>query len=248
MTGRLAGHVALVTGSAQGIGHAMAVRLAADGAAIAVVDLKNGSETVEAIRQAGGTSRSFIADITDAQRLNDLRDEVSETLGTVDILVNNAGIYPSVPFQDLTLDTWRRVFSVNVESVFLATQTFLPGMRQQKWGRVINTVSNSVALQVPNMTHYMASKLAVVGITRGVATEVGADGITVNAVAPSSVRTPGTAHMPKEAFAGLAGMQSIARVQVPEDLAGTVSFVASDDAAFMTGQVLYVDGGMVRSS
>jgi 3-oxoacyl-[acyl-carrier protein] reductase/(S)-1-phenylethanol dehydrogenase len=238
----------LVTGSAQGIGRALAERLAADGASVAVVDRVAGVETVASIQAVGGTSHAFIADVTDESRIRDLVSEVSDRLGPVDILVNNAGIYPSISFEELSLETWRHIFQVNVESMFLTTHAFLPTMRERGWGRIINMGSNSVALRVPDLTHYISSKMAVFGLTRGIATEAGPDGVTANVVAPSSVRTPGTSGQPDAAFEALAQMQAIPRVQVPDDLAGVVSFLASDDSAFMTGQVLYVDGGLVRSS
>ncbi len=132
--------------------------------------------------------------------------------------------------------------------MFLMIKEFLPAMRKNGWGRIIDTGSNSVALQVTDVTHYIASKMAVIGLTRGIATEAGSDGVTANVVAPSVVRTPGTAGIPEEAMTELAAIQSISRVQIPEDLAGVVAFLASDDAGFMTGQVLYVDGGLVRST
>jgi 3-oxoacyl-[acyl-carrier protein] reductase/(S)-1-phenylethanol dehydrogenase len=243
--------VALVTGSAQGIGQALATRLAADGATVAVADLQTGADTVSRITHAGGTAQAFLVDLADAEQISRLHDEVTRSLGSVDILVNNAGIYPQIKLEELTLETWRKVFQVNVEAMFLTTQAFLPAMRERGWGRIINTGSNSAALVVPNLTHYIASKMAVIGFTRGIATEAGADGVTANVVAPSITRTPGTAGLPEAgfaSFANLAASQAIHRTEVPDDLAGVVSFLASDDAAFMTGQVLYVDGGVVRTS
>ena len=244
---RLTGRVALVTGAAGGIGAAFARRLASDGAAVVVVDLKTADETVEAISSAGGRAMAVQADITNQDEVAALREPVLKDFGAVDILVNNAGIYPSVEFERLTAQVWRTIFSVNVDAAFYAAQTFLPGMRERGWGRVINMVSNSIALQVPDHTHYIASKMAVIGLTRGIATEYGEFGVTANAIAPSVVRTPGTATFPDEGFQMLASMQSIKRVSVPEDLTGTLAFLASEDSAMITGQTIYVDGGMVRA-
>ncbi|WP_410675875.1 SDR family NAD(P)-dependent oxidoreductase [Amycolatopsis sp. cmx-4-68] len=248
MAGRLNGHVALVTGSARGIGAALAVRLAAEGAAVAVVDMGNPDDTVQHIATSGGRARGYRADITDNGRIDALRGDIERDLGVVDILVNNAGIYPQTPFEDVDDDEWRRVFAVNVDAPRALARSFLPPMRAGSWGRVISIASNAIALQVPGQAHYLASKMAVIGLTRALATEYGEHGVTVNAVAPSAVRTPGTAAIPEEGFAALASMQSIKRTSVPDDLAGTVAFLASDDAAFITGQTLFVDGGMVRSS
>lgn len=247
VSNRLTGHVALVTGAAGGIGAAFARRLADEGAAVVVVDLQPADETVEAITTAGGRSMAFQVDITDQDQIEALREPIIAELGAVDILVNNAGIYPSVEFDQLTAKDWRTIFSVNVDAVFYTAHTFLPAMKEKGWGRVINMASNSIALQVPGHAHYIASKMALIGLTRGIATEFGVYGITANAIAPSVVRTPGTSMFPEEGFQALSGMQSIKRASLPEDLTGTLAFLASDDSAMITGQTIYVDGGLVRA-
>ncbi|MTD55482.1 SDR family NAD(P)-dependent oxidoreductase [Amycolatopsis pithecellobii] len=247
MSNRLTGRVALVTGAARGIGAALAQRLAQEGAAVAAVDLSAADETVEAIEASGGKAASYLTDITEKASVDALAETITSELGSVDILVNNAGIYPVVSFEDLTAADWRKVFAVNVDAMFYTAHAFLPAMKTNGWGRVVNVASNSVALQVPGQTHYIASKLAVVGLTRGIATEYGQFGITANAIAPSAVHTPGTSDMPEEGFQALAQAQSIKRSSVPQDLAGTLAFLASEDASFITGQTLYVDGGLVRA-
>jgi 3-oxoacyl-[acyl-carrier protein] reductase/(S)-1-phenylethanol dehydrogenase len=240
--------VAVVTGAARGIGRAFALRLAAEGAAVAVVDTADASDTVADITTTGGKGASFTADVSDEEQVEALIAPIEETLGAVDIVVNNAGIYPFMDFADITVECWRRVFSVNVESMLLTTQAFSPGMKSRSWGRIVNVASSAVALQAPGATHYIASKMAVIGLTRGLATELGAFGVTANAIAPSAVRTPGTAGLPQEGFDAMAQMQTIKRSQVAEDLTGALAFLVSDEAAFITGQTLYVDGGLVRSS
>lgn len=246
--GRLAGWSTVVTGAAGGIGQAIAVRLAADGASVALVDRDDASATAQTIGAAGGTAQPFTADVTDPERVERLAAEVAEAFGPAQVLVNNVGIYPSVPFAKISHDLWRQTFTVNVESMFLMVKSFLPAMTERGCGRIINLTSNSIGLTFPGMTHYIASKMAVIGLTRGLASEVGAAGVTVNAIAPSIVRTPGTQQMPEELMQGLAAQQAVKRVQEPADLAGTVAFLASDDSAWITGQTLYVDGGLIRAA
>jgi NAD(P)-dependent dehydrogenase (short-subunit alcohol dehydrogenase family) len=244
---RLDGHVAVVTGAAAGIGAAFAVRLAAEGAAVAVVDRVEGAATVAQIEAAGGRGAPFVAELTSVEQIAALPARVGERLGPADILVNNAGIYPQAMVEDLDLATWRQVFAVNVEAMLLTIQAFLPGMRDKGWGRIVNMASNSIDLQLPGVAAYVASKMAVIGLTRAVATEAAAFGVTANTIAPSVVRTPGTAGMDEEGFEMLAQMQTVKRTMVPEDLTGALAFLVSDDAAFVTAQNVYVDGGLVRS-
>ena len=169
--------------------------------------------------------------------------------------INNAGIYPMQSFDEITFDDWRRVFSVNLDSMFLMTKAFVGFMRERRWGRIINIASDTVGLVVPGFTHYIASKAGVIGLTRALATEFGEEGITANAIAPGQTRTSGTegrktipGGMPQETFFEfVANMQAIKRVETVADLVGVVAFLASDDAVFVTGQTIFVNGGLVRA-
>jgi NAD(P)-dependent dehydrogenase (short-subunit alcohol dehydrogenase family) len=240
--------VALITGAAVGLGQAFAARLAADGLDVVVADVNDGEETLELVQRAGGRGLAVRCDITDEEQVASLAVNVERTFGAVDVLVNNAGIFPKGDLARITLAEWRRVFAVNVEGAFLVTREFLPPMRQREWGRVVFMASTSFHAGAPGFPHYVATKGALIGLTHALATEVGGDGVTVNALAPSIVLTHGTKRVAEEAeFAFTRGRQAIRRTEQPQDVVGALSFVVSDDAAFMTGQTLVIDGGLIRS-
>jgi NAD(P)-dependent dehydrogenase (short-subunit alcohol dehydrogenase family) len=249
------GKIAVVTGAASGIGQACAIRLAEDGARIVIVDRQPADETLRLVEGVGGEAAAFLCDVASPEDVAALRREVEARVGLCDILVNNAGIYPMQSFAEIGFEDWRRVLSVNLDSMFLMTKAFVDGMGQRRWGRIVNFASDTVSIAVPGFAHYMASKAGVIGLTRALASELGEDGITANAIAPGQTRTPGTlgrkeipGGMSQEAFFDVvANMQSIKRVGQVADLVGTVSFLTSDDAAFVTGQTIFVDGGLVRA-
>jgi NAD(P)-dependent dehydrogenase (short-subunit alcohol dehydrogenase family) len=245
--------IALVTGGAAGLGQAFAQRLAEDGAHVVIADLQPAEETEALVRQTGREALGCICDVASPGSVASLAAMVERRFGRCDILVNNAGIYPVQPFEEIAFADWRRVMSVNLDGAFLLASAFVPGMRARGFGRLLNVASNTFGMVVDGFTHYVASKGAIIGFTRALASELGPHGITVNAIAPSLTRTPGTLSRPPRGaskdvdYQQVANRQAIKLPQQPADLVGTVSFLASADAGFITGQTLYVDGGLVRA-
>jgi NAD(P)-dependent dehydrogenase (short-subunit alcohol dehydrogenase family) len=247
--------IAVVSGGANGIGQAFAQRLAQDGAHIVIADIASGSDTVKMVEQAGRQALARNCDVSSVDSVKALASDVTKHFGRCDILINCAGIFPNQPFHEMTFADWRRVLAINLDSVFLMSAAFVPGMKQRRWGRIVNMASSTLGSVVSGFVHYMASKAGIVGVTRALASELAPFGITVNAISPGLTRSPGTlARVPRAGMASMedeyahaASMQAIKRPEVPADLVGTVSFLTSDDAAFMTGQTLNVDGGRVRS-
>jgi NAD(P)-dependent dehydrogenase (short-subunit alcohol dehydrogenase family) len=247
--------VAVITGAANGIGQAFAKRLAEDGVHIAAVDLADGAETVKLVEAAGRNALAAHCDVSNEDSVAAMAKAVQAKFGRADIVVNCAGIYPQQDFATMTFANWRRVLSINLDGTFLVTAAFVPGMRDRKWGRIVNMASSTFGSVTTGFAHYVASKGGIIGFTRALAGDLAADGITVNAIAPGLTRSPGTiVRKPRPGFAtmdeefiAVAAMQAIKRPEVPDDLVGALSFLTSDDAAFMTGQTLNVDGGRVRS-
>jgi NAD(P)-dependent dehydrogenase (short-subunit alcohol dehydrogenase family) len=254
MDQRHAGKVAVISGAARGIGQAYAARLAAEGADIVVTDVLPGDETVAKVNGFGRKAIAVTCDVSDPEQVAALGREVDGAFGRCDILINNAGLIPNQHFDDVSFEDWRRIMATNLDGVFLMSKRFVPGMKTRNWGRIVNIASNTFGQVAPGLTHYIASKGGVIGFTRALASDLGRFGITVNAIAPGLTRTPGTLAfgdgyrgMSQDAlYAAVAAKQSIPREQAPADLVGTMSFLASEDSGFMTGQTLYVDGGLVR--
>ncbi len=240
--------VAVVSGAAKGIGQELAVQLATRGAALALLDIADLSETVALVEQAGGKAIAVRCDVSQEADWTAAGEAVHTAYGRCDILVNNAGIYPNVHIDALDFATWKRTFAINLDSMFLSAKVFVPMMRANQWGRIVNISSTSIVTNAVGVSHYMATKMGIIGFTRGLANDLGSDFITVNTVAPALTDTPGTSHVPAAVRDGIVSRQAFKRMAVPQDIVGPILFLTSDDAQFMTGQLLAVDGGMMKVS
>jgi 3-oxoacyl-[acyl-carrier protein] reductase len=245
--------VAIVTGAARGIGREYACCLAAAGAAVAVADQRDCSETVSQIEAAGGKALGFKTDIADSQSTRALAGAAVEAFGRIDILVNNAALYGSLKsgrFEDIAEAEWDACMAVNVKGIWNCCKAVVPVMRKGgEGGSIINISSLGAVYGMPYSLHYVASKAAVIGITRGLARELGRDWIRVNSIAPSAVLTEGTEEFfgakSEKAKQVIASNQALQKNLETGDLAGTLLYLASDASRFVTGQTIMVDGGSV---
>jgi 3-oxoacyl-[acyl-carrier protein] reductase/pyridoxal 4-dehydrogenase len=239
--GKLDGRVAIVTGAAQGIGKAIVDKLAAEGATVVAADV-NGEGAKEAAPE-GGTGMQV--DVSKEDEVTRMVDETVGTYGKLDVLVNNAAIVPFTPWDDVDFTEWRRIMSVNLDGTFLTNHYAQKPMRDAGYGRIVNIASNVVLAGTPNLAHYVASKGGIFAFTRALAREVGKYGITVNSVAPGLTETEGVMASPhKEAFEFVQMLQCIPRRGVAADIAPAVAFLASEEAGWVTGQMLVADAGM----
>ena len=240
--------VALVTGASRGIGRAIALRLANDGYTVAVHCIKS-AEQADAvcaeIRASGGQAQSYLCDISDGKAVNDMVSRIRAELGEITVLVNNAGIAQQKLFTDIIPEEWRRMMAVHVDGTYHTCYAILPEMIHNHSGVIVNVSSMWGQTGASCEVHYSTAKAAVIGFSKALAKEVGPSGIRVNCVAPGVIQTDMLADFDEETLSTLAEETPLCRLGTPEDVAAAVSFLVSDQAGFITGQVLAPNGGMV---
>jgi len=243
----LSQHVAFITGASQGIGRACALRLAKEGAAVAVAarNLEKLDALAGEITAAGGQAAAFVLDVADEEQVKSVIKSAIAQFGKVDILVNNAGITHDQLVMRMKRADWDAVLQTNLTSAYLSTQQVIGSMLKQRWGRIINISSVFGQMGQAGQANYAASKAGLIGLTMAIAREVGSRNITCNAVAPGFIETAMTASLGDEFKQNAVKQIPLGRVGTPDDVAAAVAFLASGDASYITGHVLSVNGGML---
>jgi len=242
----LEGRVSLVTGAAQGIGKEIALELARAGSNIAVADIlfEKAEETAKEVEALKRRAKAYNMDVSNAEEVQQIVNKIFEDFGKIDILVNNAGITRDSLLIRMKPEDWDKVLSINLTGVFNCTQAVLRWMLKQRYGRIVNIASVVGLMGNIGQSNYAASKAAIIGFSKSVAREIATRGITVNVIAPGYIDTPMTQKLPEEVKKGFFNQIPIPRLGLPKDIAKGVKFLVSDDAEYITGQVLNINGGM----
>ncbi|MCM3742801.1 3-oxoacyl-[acyl-carrier-protein] reductase [Sporosarcina luteola] len=246
--GRFEGKSAIVTGASRGIGREIAILLGKEGARVAVNysgSKEKAEEVVELIKQSGGDAFAIQANVSDSEQVKEMIDETLKTFGSIDMLVNNAGITRDNLLMRMKEDEWDDVININLKGVFLCTKAVTRQMMKQRAGKIVNLASIVGVIGNPGQANYVAAKAGVIGLTKTTARELATRNITVNAVAPGFITTDMTEALPEEVKAQMLGSIPLGKLGSAEDVAGAVAFLLSDDANYITGQTIHVDGGMV---
>ena len=242
------GRTAVVTGGASGIGAGISRRFASDGASVAVFDIAAAEEMAASIESTGGTAIGLRVDVTDRSAVETAADEVRSQLGRPTVLVNGVGRSARAwgEFLEITNEDWVATLAVNLTSAFNCCQVFIPGMLEERWGRIMNISSSSIHNGIPRLAPYVAAKMGIVGLTKSLALEFARSGITVNVIPPGFIDTPGSRGIEARGFINFEESvkhSPVGRVGQPEDVANACSFLVSEAASYITGQIIPVNGG-----
>ncbi len=245
---KLEGRIALVTGAGQGIGRAIALKLAGEGATLVINDISPSAEEVAIkIKAGGGEAVAILADVSSAADVSRMIEQITSQYGRIDILVNNAGIARDSLIMRMTEEDWDKVLAINLRSVFLCTRAVVRSMLKQRWGRIISIASIVGLIGNPGQVNYASAKAGIIGFTKAIAREVASRGITANAIAPGFIDTEMTKKLSDNQRQELTRNIPLGRLGMPEDVAEAVAFLASPGAGYISGQVLTVDGGMTMA-
>ena len=249
MSQQLSGHVAVVTGASKGLGRQMAESLAASGAKVALVARSEDllGEVVSGIEAAGGTAVSVVADITDEAAVGEVRTQVEEQLGVCDILINNAGINNRKSIVDFTLEEWNEILAVNLTGPFLCSRAFVPGMKEKKWGRILNMTSIMSHVSLPSRTGYSTTKAGLIGFTKSLALELAGDNVTVNGISPGPFATEMNKPLIEDPEKNKMFLERIpiGRWGKVKEIGALAAFLCSEEAGFITGTDIVIDGGWI---
>ncbi len=249
MGSSLEGHVAVVTGASKGLGRSMSEALARNGASVALVARNQDllEEVVEGIQAAGGKAEAIVADVTEEEAMSEVQRQVEETFGVCDILINNAGINNRKAIDEFSLEEWNEILGVNLTGPFLCSRAFVPGMKQKKWGRILNMTSIMSHVSLPNRTGYSTTKAGLIGFTKSLALELASFGVTVNGISPGPFATEMNKPLLEDPEKNKMFLERIplGRWGQVKEIGALAAFLCSDEAGFITGTDIVIDGGWI---